>query len=39
MRTDLTKIIDSILLADDPEVEAKSRVVTESISEFVENSR
>lgn len=39
MRTDLTKIIDSIPLADDPEVEAKSRVVTESISEFVENSR
>ncbi len=39
MRTDLTKIVDSIPLADDPAAEAKSRSVTESISEFVENSR
>jgi len=39
MRTDLTKIINLIPLTGDPEVEAKSRIVTESISEFVENSR
>jgi hypothetical protein len=36
MRSELSKIISTIPLAADPEVRSKSRVVSESISEFVE---
>ncbi len=35
MKSDLSRIISTIPLAADPEVDSKSRTVTESISEFV----